>query len=79
MTLITHKHMRSMGYCNRGGRLFCKRHGLDWDTLRKQGIDSKELEKIIGNDAQVKKLEQYVKSLKEPDNESSIMDMNKDK
>lgn len=82
MTLITHKHMRSLGYCNRGGRLLCKRYGLNWSTLRTQGIDSEKLKEITGNDAHVNKLVLYAKSLENvhtpaTDNKSDTVDKDK--
>lgn len=43
MTLIVHKHLQAMGYCNRGSRLFFARHGISWPQFLRNGIDSKLL------------------------------------
>jgi len=39
-------HIKALGYCNRQLRPWCKRHGLSWTTLRKEGIDAEELLRI---------------------------------
>lgn len=31
------------GYCHRGGRAFCARHGIDWGAFIKHGIESEKL------------------------------------
>lgn len=38
MTIITHRHCRELGYCNRGLRAWFAREGLDWADFLKHGI-----------------------------------------
>ena len=40
MTLVMHRHMRELGYCNRGARDFFARHGLDWRAFLAGGIQA---------------------------------------
>jgi hypothetical protein len=40
MTLVLHRHMRELGYCNRGARAFFARHGLDWRAFLAGGIQA---------------------------------------
>lgn len=47
---ITLQHLRSIpvegqksGYCSKGVRLFCDRHGLDWETVKNGGIDEEQV------------------------------------
>lgn len=44
--LVLHRHIRELGYCNRGARAFFARHGLDWGQFLREGIDAAELERI---------------------------------
>jgi hypothetical protein len=39
MVLVLHRHMRELGYCNRGARAFFARHGLDWRAFLDGGIE----------------------------------------
>lgn len=43
MITVRHKHMRSLGYCNRGSRLFFERYGLSWSEFLRGGIDANKL------------------------------------
>jgi hypothetical protein len=43
VTIITHRHCRELGYCNRGMRQWCERLGLDWGAFLKNGITADEL------------------------------------
>lgn len=45
MTIITHRHCREVGYCNRGLRQMCDRIGIDWPGFLKNGIAADELRK----------------------------------
>ena len=38
MTIVTHRHCRELGYCNRGLRAWFAREGLDWADFVKNGI-----------------------------------------
>lgn len=38
MTIVTHRHCRELGYCNRGLRAWFAREGLDWTDFVKHGI-----------------------------------------
>jgi len=40
---IRMEHIRQAKMCSRGTRDFFKKHGLDWDTFLKEGIDEEEL------------------------------------
>lgn len=40
MTLVLHRHLRELGYCNRGARAFFARHGLDWRAFLAGGIQA---------------------------------------
>lgn len=40
MTIVTHRHCRELGYCNRGLREWFARIGLDWESFLKHGIDA---------------------------------------
>ena len=40
MTIVTHRHCRELGYCNRGMRAWCASEGLDWPEFVKHGIDA---------------------------------------
>ena len=46
MIRITLEHTAGVDYCNRGTRAFCKKHGIDINRLRKEGIPIEELEHI---------------------------------
>lgn len=48
--IVTLAHLRSIpgygprpGFCASGSRAFFKRHGLDWDSFRRTGIEADEL------------------------------------
>ncbi|HVI60142.1 MAG TPA: hypothetical protein VM619_14885 [Luteimonas sp.] len=47
--IVTHSHFRTIparagsGYCNRGGRAWFERHGLDWSDFVHNGIDESAL------------------------------------
>lgn len=43
MTTVEHRHMRQLGYCNRGAREWFARHGLSWADFVRQGIDAEQL------------------------------------
>jgi hypothetical protein len=43
MTIVTHRHCRELGYCNRGLREWFVREGLSWSDFLKQGIDAETL------------------------------------
>lgn len=38
MTIVTHRHARELGYCNRGLRAWFSREGMDWADFLKNGI-----------------------------------------
>ena len=46
MTIITHRHCRELGYCNRGLREWCNRVGIDWAGFLKHGIDAEVLRRF---------------------------------
>lgn len=52
--IVSMKHIRAMGYCSGGARLFCENHGIDWDLFLAQGISASELSKL--QDAQIDRL-----------------------
>lgn len=39
------EHLRALGYCARGSREFCARHGIDWAAMLRQGVSAAELER----------------------------------
>lgn len=41
---ILHRHLRELGYCNRGARAFCLRHGISWPAFLRTGIDAPTLQ-----------------------------------
>lgn len=43
MTIVTHRHCRELGYCNRGLRAWFFREGLDWADFVKHGISAEVL------------------------------------
>lgn len=43
MTIVTHRHCRELGYCNRGLRAWFVREGLDWADFVKYGIAAETL------------------------------------
>jgi len=43
MTVVLHRHIRELGYCNRGARAFFERHGLDWRAFLAAGIPASRL------------------------------------
>lgn len=44
MTTVLHRHIRQLGYCNRGARTWFARHGLDWPAFLREGIPAERLE-----------------------------------
>jgi hypothetical protein len=48
-TVVLHRHLRELGYCNRGSRQFCNRHNLDWAEFLNSGIEAERL--LATNDA----------------------------
>jgi len=44
--IITHQHLREIGYCNRGARSFCQTHGYDWQTFLEHGVPLERLLQI---------------------------------
>lgn len=42
---ILHRHIRELGYCNRGARAFFARHGLSWPRFLAEGIDAEQLQR----------------------------------
>lgn len=57
--MITHADMRSLGYCNRGARIWFERHGLDFNLFRKEGLSADVLEAT--GDAMAMRLVNWVK------------------
>jgi hypothetical protein len=43
MLIVLHRHLREIGYCNRGCRTFFERHGLDWREFLADGIEADRL------------------------------------
>lgn len=43
---VLHRHIRELGYCNRGSREWFARHGLDWAAFLREGIDIETLQRI---------------------------------
>ena len=43
--IIRMRDLRAAHGCSRGGRKFCVRHGLDWSSFLKNGVESEVLEK----------------------------------
>lgn len=43
MTTVTVQDLKTVHFCNRGGRLFFERHGLDWSDFIKNGVDAEAL------------------------------------
>ncbi len=58
--IVRHAHLRSVGYCNRGARAFCDRHGIDWSDFKANGIDAAELLAI--DDQMVRNVVEYAES-----------------
>lgn len=52
--MITMKHIRQSKMCSKGTRKFFCRHGLDWQSFIRNGIDESELLKT--NDAMALKV-----------------------
>jgi hypothetical protein len=42
-TTVLHRHIRELGYCNRGARAWFARHGLDWPAFLASGISAERL------------------------------------
>lgn len=45
MTQVLHRHIRELGYCNRGARAFFERHGLDWRRFLAEGLPAEQIER----------------------------------
>jgi hypothetical protein len=45
MTTVQHRHIRDLGYCNRGAREWFARQGLSWPAFLREGIGAAELER----------------------------------
>ncbi|MGA0610573.1 hypothetical protein [Caldimonas sp. KR1-144] len=45
MTIVLHRHIRELGYCNRGARAFFVQHRLDWPAFLRGGISAEQLER----------------------------------
>lgn len=43
--IVLHRHIRELGYCNRGARAFFARHGLDWSAFLANGISAERLQR----------------------------------
>jgi len=43
MSNVRIEHARACGYCRKGIKKFCERHGLDWNTFLTEGIPEEEL------------------------------------
>lgn len=43
--VVLHRHIRELGYCNRGARAFFARHGLDWAAFLRVGIQAEQLQR----------------------------------
>jgi hypothetical protein len=37
---VSMRHVRQAAMCSRGARAFFRRHGLDWDTFLREGLDA---------------------------------------
>lgn len=46
MTIVTHRHCRELGYCNRGLRSWFVGAGLDWACFLKNGIPADTLRRF---------------------------------
>jgi hypothetical protein len=57
MTIVLHRHLRELGYCNRGSREWFARHGLDWAEFIERGIEAEKL--TATNDAMATKLVEH--------------------
>lgn len=41
--IVTVKHLRAAGMCNREPRIFCKRHGISWSDFVTEGLPEEVL------------------------------------
>jgi hypothetical protein len=41
--IVTMVHLRAAKLCSRGGRRWCDRYGLDWQTFRQRGYPASVL------------------------------------
>lgn len=41
--IVQHRHIRELGYCNKGARDWFHNHGLDWRAFLEHGIDADKL------------------------------------
>lgn len=46
MVTVLHRHIRQLGYCNKGARVFFERHGLNWADFMANGISADVLGQI---------------------------------
>lgn len=51
MSRVFLHHARKLGYCSKGMREFCLKHGLDYSKFIDEGIGSKELLEKTNHDA----------------------------
>jgi hypothetical protein len=57
MTTIKYKHIKELGYCNRGTRQWLESRGVTWSDFLQDGLpDAEEIE-----DGMVKKLVEFVR------------------
>ena len=47
MTKVYMRHIRQCRFCSTGFIIFCKDRGLDYKTFFKQGIEIRELKKLM--------------------------------
>lgn len=59
MTIVLHRHLRELGYCNRGARTWFVRHNLDWRAFLDRGLPSEDFERT--GDAMALKLVEHAK------------------
>lgn len=52
--VITLADARALKYCSRGMREMCERHGVSWEKVIKEGIESEEL--LLWNEAMATKI-----------------------
>jgi len=50
-------HLRTLGYCHRQMRVWCKAHGISWRTLIDEGIDAEELLRLDDSSLSVNAIE----------------------
>lgn len=57
--MVLHRHLREIGYCNRGSRAFFQRHGLDWRAFLRAGLPEESF--IATGDAMALKLVEHAR------------------